>query len=104
MKSKTTTRFRALFKALPEDVQTQAREAYRLFRANVNDPILQLKRVRMIKGHPLFSVRILNTQYRALGYGRSPDLIEWGLIGKHTEYERMIQAYTAPHVNRSPSS
>ena len=46
MNSRTTRRFRELFAALPAHAQQQAREAYRLFRANrMAHPGLRFKQV-----------------------------------------------------------
>src|SRR5207237_9091432 len=45
VKSKRTKQFHALFAELPESVQRQANEAYRLFRANPSHPSLSFKQV-----------------------------------------------------------
>ncbi len=89
MKSTTTTRFRRLFDDLPDDIQDEARKAYRRFRANPYDPILEFKSVR----GALHSVRVMNTQFRALGMKQRPDYIVWGWIGSHTQYMQMIDRY-----------
>ncbi|MCC5644060.1 hypothetical protein LC607_14095 [Nostoc sp. CHAB 5824] len=45
MKSRITAQFRQGSAALPEQVQEQTREAYRLFKENPNHPNLRFKKV-----------------------------------------------------------
>ena len=73
MKSKRTKQFHALFAELPESVQRQANEAYRLFRANPSHPSLSFKQVSP-RG-PVYSVRV-GLHYRALAI-RQPDCLLW---------------------------
>jgi hypothetical protein len=56
MNSRTTQQFRELFGRLPAHVQQQAREAYRLFRANLHHPGLHFKKV--FADPPIFSARV----------------------------------------------
>lgn len=56
MNSYTTERFRKAFKGLPKQIQTQAREAYELFKKDPFYPSLNFKQVHSIK--PIFSARI----------------------------------------------
>jgi DTW domain-containing protein YfiP len=85
--SETTARFWKAFYALPEEVQIQAREAYRLFRANPYHPSLQFScKAQKIS---LYAARV-NIGYRALGTVQN-DLIVWFWIGDHDEYERLIK-------------
>ena len=86
MKSKRTKGFHALFKALPESVQKQANEAYRIFRTNPSHPGLYFKQVSP-KG-PTYSVRI-GLHYRALAV-RKPDHYLWFWIGTHAEYDKIL--------------
>jgi hypothetical protein len=58
MKSRTTASFRQLFAKLPPQVQQQAREAYRLFRANASHPGLHFKKV--IDDPPTYSARVVS--------------------------------------------
>ena len=86
MKSKRSKRFRALFSELPESVQRQANEAYRLFRANPSHPGLSFKQVS--SNGPLYSVRV-GIHYRALAI-RKPDHLLWFWIGSHADYDKML--------------
>ena len=86
MISRTTRRFREELARLPDEVQRQARKAYRLFRDNPRHPSLRLKRVHPIK--PIYSVRV-SRNCRALGV-LDGDTIVWFWIGNHGDYERLI--------------
>jgi len=86
MRSRTTERFRKAFKRLPEQVQRQAREAYKLFRQNPYHPSLRFKQVHPTR--PIYSVRI-SIDYRALGV-RDGDEIIWFWIGSHSDYDKLI--------------
>ena len=89
MKSVTTKRFRTRLRALPREIQMQARRAYLLWRDNPAYPALQFKQVKP-DVPPLYSVRIMNTGYRALGE-LDGDTVIWRWIGPHAEYERMLK-------------
>ena len=65
IESRTTRSFRTSFAALPEEIQAQARRAYRLFRADPAHPSLRFKKVEQTEN--VYSVRI------GLGY-RTPDV------------------------------
>jgi hypothetical protein len=84
--SHKTERFDNAFKKLPEWVQRQAREAYKLFRQNPYHPSLHFKQVHDTK--PIYSVRV-DGGYRAVGV-RDDDEIIWFWIGSHGEYEKLI--------------
>ncbi len=86
MISHTTERFRRAFSQLPEHIQRQARETYRLFRDNPHHPSLWFRQVHPRR--PIYSARI-SLNYRALGV-REGDEIIWFWIGPHAEYERLI--------------
>ncbi len=86
MKSKRSRQFRALFEALPESVQRQANEAYRLFQASPSHPSLSFKQVS--PNGPVYSVRI-GLHYRALAI-RQPDCLLWFWIGSHADYDKML--------------
>lgn len=86
MRSRTTERFRKAFERLPEQVQRQAREAYRLFKQNPHHPSLRFKQI-----HPtrlIYLVRI-SIEYRALGV-REEDEVIWFWIGSHADYDKLI--------------
>ena len=86
MKSKTTKRFRARVKALPEPTRKQAQEAYRVFRENPYHPSLHFKLV--IRAEQVYSVRI-GLHYRALGRWIGDEIV-WFWIGSHADYDRLI--------------
>jgi hypothetical protein len=86
MKSRTTRRFRASFRKLPKRVQSQARDAYRLFSNNPHHPSLRFKRVHPTE--PIYSVRITRA-HRALGVLVADEIV-WFWIGDHDAYERLI--------------
>jgi len=77
--------FWALFTALPEDVQEQARKKYELFAQNPFHPALHLKPTGAF-----WSARV-SRSYRALAVRRK-DGFFWFWIGSHDDYERLISA------------
>jgi hypothetical protein len=89
MKSVTTKRFRARFAALPKEIQVQARRADLIWRDDPSYPALQFKQVKA-DVPPVYSVRIMNTGYRALGE-LDGDTMIWRWIGPHDEYVRMLK-------------
>ena len=86
MISHTTERFRRALNALPDRVQQQAREAYRLFRLNPYHPSLRFKQVHPSK--PIYSVRI-SRDYRAVGI-RDGDEVIWIWVGSHADYDKLL--------------
>ena len=56
IESRTTRSFRLAFARLPEDIQAQARRAYRLFRMDPAHPSLRFKKVE--RSENVYSVRI----------------------------------------------
>ena len=86
MRSRTTERFRRTYAGLPEQVQRQAREAYRLFAQNPQHPGLRFKRVHPTL--PVYSARV-NLDYRAIGV-LDGDEIVWFWIGTHAEYDQLL--------------
>ncbi|MDP9314561.1 MAG: hypothetical protein M3R24_27400 [Chloroflexota bacterium] len=86
MKSRTTTRFRQAYAALPEQVRRHAREAYRLFAQNPQHPSLRFRRVHPTL--PVYSARV-NIDYRAVGI-RDGEEIVWFWIGSHGEYDQLL--------------
>lgn len=87
MISHTTRGFRQLLSALPSRVQRQAREGYRLFRANPAHPGLHFKQVHI--DPPMYSARV-GISYRAVG-AREGEVITWFWIGSHAEYDKLIE-------------
>lgn len=84
MNSRTTRSFREAYRTLPREIRQKAKEAYRLWRDVPNLPGLRFKRV----GDNV-SVRI-GRNYRAVGILQG-DTVSWYWIGKHDEYERIIE-------------
>jgi hypothetical protein len=86
VKSRTTLQFRQAFAKLPEQVQAQARVAYRQFKKNPGHPSLRFKKVH--SGLPIYAARI-SKSYRAVGQ-LDGDVVIWFWVGSHTEYERLL--------------
>lgn len=86
MNSRTTRQFRELFAVLPAHVQSQAREAYRLFRENPAHPGLHFKKVHA--NPPTFSARV-GISYRAVG-SLDGDTVIWFWIGSHADYDKLL--------------
>lgn len=88
MRSRTTQRFRKALADLPEQVQKQAKEAYRRFEQDSHHPGLRFKRARGFES--VYSVRI-SRDYRALGLLADEETIVWFWIGSHEEYEEQLK-------------
>ena len=86
MRSKTTARFRKAFRQLPEQVQDQAREAYRQFMKDPWHPSLRFKQVH--PSIPIYSARV-SKGYRAVGQ-RTETYVVWFWIGTHSDYEKLL--------------
>jgi hypothetical protein len=86
VKSHTTQRFRKALAALPDEVQEQARSAYRQFIRDPQHPGLRFKPVH--PSQPIYSARV-GRGHRALGILEG-DTIVWYWIGSHAEYDRML--------------
>lgn len=72
---------------LPKHVQRQARTAYSLFRENPHHQSLHFKLLDATE--QLYSVCI-GLSYRALGFLDENNEIVWFWIGKHAEYDKLI--------------
>ena len=86
MRSRTTSRFRKAFAALPGPVQQRAREAYKRFREQPHHPSLRFKQVHATRA--IYSVRI-TLDYRAIGV-RDGDEMVWFWIGSHADYDKLL--------------
>jgi hypothetical protein len=86
MRSHKNERFDRAFDKVPEAIQRQARETYRLFVQNPYHPSLHFKQVHPTD--PIYSVRITD-DYRALGRREGEDII-WFWIDPHAEYDRLV--------------
>lgn len=91
MKSRRTKSFRKFYESLPAEIKEQAREAYKLWRANPQHPSLHFKIVD--SRFSVWSVRI-NQNYRVLGVKEKDkdgtDNMIWFFIGDHQTYARKI--------------
>ena len=83
MKHWASSRFWALYEALPSGVRTVADKNFELFKADPRHASLHFKRIGRI-----WSVRV-GDRYRALGHD-VPDGIQWFWIGSHAEYDKLI--------------
>ncbi len=88
MKPHITADFRTTLASLPPDIQKQAREAFRLFRANPQHPSLHFKRIRAREA--AYSARV-GIHYRAIAYEEAGELY-WFWIGTHAEYDQIVKA------------
>ncbi len=86
MISHTTASFRKAFGQLPEQLQRQAREAYKRFQQDPFHSSLHFKQIHPTK--PVYSVRV-GRDYRAVGV-RNRDEIIWYWIGSHSDYDKLI--------------
>lgn len=86
MKSVTTERFREALGGLPEHVQRQARNSYRLFAADPAQPSLRFKPVHT--SERIYSARV-GLGYRAFAI-REGDTIALFYIGSHAEADRLL--------------
>jgi hypothetical protein len=75
-----------MFADLPEQVQEQAREAYRQFKEDPNYPSLKFKKVH--PQLPIYSARV-NRDYRAVGQ-LDEDTVIWFWIGSHADYDKLL--------------
>jgi plasmid maintenance system killer protein len=78
--------FRRDFAQLPDRIQRQARDTYRLFKSHPRHPGLKFK--KLPPHDDLWSVRI-NNDYRAIGRWHN-DVILWFFIGSHADYEKLL--------------
>ena len=83
MKHRASSRFWALYDALPEEVRALADKNYLLLKSNPKHPSLHFKRLGDV-----WSVRV-GAHYRALGT-EVEDGIVWVWIGTHDEYDRIV--------------
>jgi len=86
MISHTTDRFRRAFANLPNEIQHQAKDAYKQFQRDPFYPSLRFKRVHSTK--PIYSVRI-NIEYRALGIQDESEMV-WFWVGSHDDYTKLL--------------
>lgn len=75
-----------MFGSLPEQVQSQSRRSYLLFRRNPSHPGLNFKKVD--EQNNVYSVRI-GSGYRALGQMDGSEIV-WFWIGPHGDYDKLV--------------
>lgn len=78
--------FLVLYRALPEAVRQQARQAYAFFQQDPHHPSLRFRQVHPVR--PIFSARV-GLHYRAVGVREGNDIF-WFWIGSHAEYDRLL--------------
>jgi hypothetical protein len=86
MQSRATRQFWRLFSDLPDDIQRDAKRAYRLFQANPAHPGLQFKK---LEGEDNIYSVMIGLNYRALA-AMKKERIVWYWIGSHSEYDRLV--------------
>lgn len=86
MTSHTTKYFWKLHDVLPEQIQRQAKAAYRRFEEAPFHPSLQFKQVHNVK--PIYSARI-SRDYRAVGVKAEEEIV-WFWIGSHSDYDKLL--------------
>lgn len=86
MRSRRSPRFRRELSRLPAELQSQARDAYRLF---AEDPFHESLHFKQLNSRGLWSARV-GEHYRALGW-RAGDLIVWAWIGSHADYDQLVR-------------
>ncbi len=86
MRSRTTKDFRDCLQRLPQRVQHQAKDAFKLFQHDNSHPSLRFKRVHQTR--PIYSARIsINYRVVAVIHG---DEILWFWAGSHADYGRLL--------------
>ena len=85
MKHFASSKFWVYFDELPNHIQKQARDSYKLLKQNPQHPSLQFK---FVKNGTFRSVRV-SSDYRALGVPVSEG-VQWFWIGNHAAYDKLI--------------
>ncbi|MBV6489772.1 MAG: hypothetical protein IT202_06800 [Fimbriimonadaceae bacterium] len=88
MRSHISREFRAALRALPKEVQSQARKTYELWKQNPHHPGLHFAR---LKAHDAYSVRI-GLHYRAICVEVEKDVFLWDWIGSHSDYDKLVDS------------
>jgi hypothetical protein len=87
MNSFLAEEFWGFYRALPEAVRQQARQAYALFRQDPQHPSLRFRRVHPTR--PIFSARV-GIDYRVVGIREDNDIF-WFWIGSHADYDHLLK-------------
>lgn len=89
MQSHINDKFREYFSLLPQNVQKDARNSYKLWKRDSTHPSLHFKPLAGKAGKEGFwSIRI-GQGYRALGL-KEGDEISWVWIGSHASYDKRL--------------
>ena len=88
MNSRTTKRFRKLFRELSPELRQQARIVYKRWQQDPRLPGLRFKRINE-DIPPYYSVRVTR-DYRVAGEMRG-NTMYWDFIGNHAEYEHYLE-------------
>ena len=86
MKSVTTERFRAFYRAATLRQQARIKQAYKHWLVNPAHPSIRFKKVH--DSEPIYSARV-DLDWRALGVLEA-DTVIWFWVGPHDEYEALI--------------
>lgn len=86
MNSKAAPQFWRLYNRLSRREQQRVRKAYQIWKTNPSAPGLRFKRVS--EEEPLYWTRV-SDDYRVPGLVESDSII-WFWIGRHDEYERIL--------------
>jgi hypothetical protein len=86
MNSFLLPQFFVLYRALPEQVRQQARQAYALFQYDPHHPSLRFRQVHPTR--PIFSARV-GMHHRAVWTRDGNDIFRFW-IGSHAEYDRLL--------------
>lgn len=84
MISKASASFWRRFQSLPPEAQEKAREAFRQFRKDPDNPWLNFKKLR---GFPNYWSARITLSYRAVAV-REGETLVWFWIGNHTEFDK----------------
>lgn len=74
------------YRQLPQDTRALADKNFELLETNPRHPSLHFKRIG-----ELWPVRV-GLHYRALALDDPPDRVVWFWIGRHDEYDRLIDS------------
>ena len=85
MKHRALPEFWSHYRQLPAEVMELADKNFQLLKANPRHPSLHFKKIG-----DLWSARV-GLHYRALALDDPPDGVVWFWIGRHDQYESLIQ-------------
>lgn len=84
---RTAEEFRNVFFKLPKEMQSIAKNKFKLWKENHNHQSLRFKQIH--SREKIYSLRI-SSNYRALGV-KKDDVLIWFWIGSHTDYDKIIK-------------